>query len=262
MALPKQIGEGASLTMIDQITSLEDLKKALSALLAAAKDPITQFQNSFKDAFSSLNVGIFSGLGESIGDSVASGGNVIEKAGKAFSATIGEFVITIGKALIKYGIVKSGLDKILSGGIAIPGVAAIALGVAAVAIGTLIKQSFSQAKKFSKGGIVPGHGNGDTVPAMLTPGELVIPKDKVSQVQQFLSGVSLKLPVGNFASSFKDTINSLQLGPERTAPISRASGMVGAFTQDTAPAYLPRSRTFRRYTQAVVRKSKQAGGAL
>lgn len=29
---------------------------------------------------------------------------------------------------------------------------------------------------FSKGGVVPGHGNQDTVPAMLTPGEIVLPK--------------------------------------------------------------------------------------
>ena len=31
--------------------------------------------------------------------------------------------------------------------------------------------------RFNKGGIVPGMGNKDTVPAMLTPGELVIPKN-------------------------------------------------------------------------------------
>ena len=30
---------------------------------------------------------------------------------------------------------------------------------------------------YNKGGIVPGMGNKDTVPAMLTPGELVIPKN-------------------------------------------------------------------------------------
>jgi hypothetical protein len=34
----------------------------------------------------------------------------------------------------------------------------------------------------NKGGIVPGSGNTDTVPALLTPGELVIPKDLTSQI--------------------------------------------------------------------------------
>ena len=32
------------------------------------------------------------------------------------------------------------------------------------------------AKKFASGGVVPGSGSGDTVPAMLTPGEVVVPK--------------------------------------------------------------------------------------
>ena len=34
---------------------------------------------------------------------------------------------------------------------------------------------------FNKGGIVPGHGNSDTVPAMLTPGERIIPKKDVKK---------------------------------------------------------------------------------
>lgn len=40
-------------------------------------------------------------------------------------------------------------------------------------------------KKFAKGGIVPGIGNTDSVPAMLTPGELVVPK---GEVQKFATG--------------------------------------------------------------------------
>jgi hypothetical protein len=39
---------------------------------------------------------------------------------------------------------------------------------------------FSKVLGFSEGGIVPGSGNGDTVPAMLTPGELVVPKNMVA----------------------------------------------------------------------------------
>ena len=40
------------------------------------------------------------------------------------------------------------------------------------------------ALPFNKGGIVPGSGNTDTVPAMLTPGELVIPKELVGRFTQ------------------------------------------------------------------------------
>jgi hypothetical protein len=38
------------------------------------------------------------------------------------------------------------------------------------------------AKKMAFGGIVPGRGNEDTVPALLTPGEYVIPKHQVAQL--------------------------------------------------------------------------------
>ena len=37
-------------------------------------------------------------------------------------------------------------------------------------------------RKFARGGLVPGQGNGDTVPAMLTPGEFVIKKSSVNKL--------------------------------------------------------------------------------
>lgn len=37
-------------------------------------------------------------------------------------------------------------------------------------------------RRFASGGIVPGSGNGDTVPAMLTPGEFVLRKDAVKAI--------------------------------------------------------------------------------
>jgi TP901 family phage tail tape measure protein len=44
-------------------------------------------------------------------------------------------------------------------------------------------------KKFAKGGVVPGSGNGDTVPAMLTPGEVVIPKGIAKENMSLLSSL-------------------------------------------------------------------------
>lgn len=48
--------------------------------------------------------------------------------------------------------------------------------------------------KMSKGGLVKGKGNRDTVNALLTPGELVIPKKHVSAVKKFLKSEKVKLP--------------------------------------------------------------------
>jgi TP901 family phage tail tape measure protein len=44
-------------------------------------------------------------------------------------------------------------------------------------------------KKFAKGGVVPGSGNGDTVPAMLTPGEVVVPKGIAKENMALLSSL-------------------------------------------------------------------------
>jgi TP901 family phage tail tape measure protein len=42
---------------------------------------------------------------------------------------------------------------------------------------------------FASGGFVPGNGNSDTFPAMLTPGEAVIPKDKAAKHAKFINAM-------------------------------------------------------------------------
>ena len=44
-------------------------------------------------------------------------------------------------------------------------------------------------KKFATGGVVPGTGNKDTVPAMLTPGEVVLSKDMVKNNPELIAGI-------------------------------------------------------------------------
>jgi hypothetical protein len=44
-------------------------------------------------------------------------------------------------------------------------------------------------KKFAKGGVVPGSGNKDTVPSMLTPGEVVLTKDTVKDNPELVAGL-------------------------------------------------------------------------
>lgn len=117
-------------------------------------------------------------LGESIGNAIGNGTNVLEAAGKSILATFGDLISNIGKALIEYGLIKEGLDKIFEGGFAIPGVAAIALGVAAIALGSLIKSVGSSYKAMAEGGVVTG-------PQLALIGEagpeVVFPLDKLNQ---------------------------------------------------------------------------------
>jgi hypothetical protein len=49
-----------------------------------------------------------------------------------------------------------------------------------------------KARGYAKGGevfSVPGSGNGDTVPAMLTPGEIVVPKEQSKKYAGLLQGI-------------------------------------------------------------------------
>ena len=54
--------------------------------------------------------------------------------------------------------------------------------IASVAGGRNRKAEGGVIHKFARGGLVPGEGNGDTVPAMLTPGEFVIKKSSVKKL--------------------------------------------------------------------------------
>jgi tape measure domain-containing protein len=69
-----------------------------------------------------------------------------------------------------------------------PGLGAVA-AAAAIAIGTSrLNEIRSQRFAFAEGGIVPGVGNKDTVPALLTPGEVVVPKSNFEDLQNSLQG--------------------------------------------------------------------------
>ena len=88
--------------------------------------------------------GTFSGLGDAIGNALATGGNVLNAAGNAILAGLGGFLSDMGKSLVKYGtlaVLKGKLDlAILAGGpIAIgAGIAAIGVGIALSAAGAAL----------------------------------------------------------------------------------------------------------------------------
>jgi hypothetical protein len=126
-----------------------------------AKDLGTNFSQSFRDA---INSGI-SSIGEGIGN-VLSGQDFGSSITDAFSGLLS----SLGKALIEYGLIKEGLDKILGpGGIAIPGAVAIGLGVLAIAASTALK-NIGGAR--ASGGPVAGNTPylvGERGPEIFTP---------------------------------------------------------------------------------------------
>jgi TP901 family phage tail tape measure protein len=82
-------------------------------------------------------------------------------------------------------------------------------------------------KKFAKGGVVPGSGNGDTVPAMLTPGEVVIPKGIAKENMLLLSS----LMSGNVARRYAEGTlnvggNAMSLNIHGNTKMSSIQGVV------------------------------------
>ena len=63
----------------------------------------------------------------------------------------------------------------------------------------------------NKGGDVPGEGNKDTVPAMLTPGEYVVNKDATEKYKPFLENINSGVPPKNIAVDRTPADNVLKL---------------------------------------------------
>lgn len=118
--------------------------------------PLQKLKSELEKIAKELPTAGFENIGQSIGNALGKGKDPIAAAGKSILSSLGQVVTDIGKALIEYGVVKEGLDNVLSAGIALPGLAAIALGVAAEAVGSLLKSSGSSYHAFATGGIVTG----------------------------------------------------------------------------------------------------------
>lgn len=126
----------------------------LDAALAANLQKILAFGNAIKAAFGTNFQSLFSDIGTGLADALQKGFSPLEAITNSIAKFVGATISQIGDALIAYGVQKAILDKILIGGIAIPGGFAIAAGIAAKAIGQLIASS--QPKKFEQGGLVFG----------------------------------------------------------------------------------------------------------
>ncbi|CAH56667.1 hypothetical protein PHG11b_40 [Flavobacterium phage 11b] len=123
-----------------------DMEKALIDLNNSADDLI---QNSLGNTFSNL--------GTMIGESLATGGNVLSAIGQTLIQGLAGFLSDMGGLLIKYGtlaIVKGNLDIAIATG----GPFAIAAGVAAIGVGIALKAVGGAIGSTAKGGQGGGGG--------------------------------------------------------------------------------------------------------
>ena len=80
---------------------------------------------------------------------------------------------------------------------------AIATGLANV---LEISRSIGDMSGFAQGGIVPGQGTGDTVPAMLTPGEVILNQAQQSNLVGGMGGVTINVSAPLVDETILDTI--------------------------------------------------------
>jgi hypothetical protein len=189
------LGEDLKSSVAD-MGDLVILAKALGDAFDKAKTPLEDLNKTLKQTAQSGFANAFSSLGKGIGDAIAGDGG-FQDAFKGIFAGLGDMIEQLGEAIIQYGVAKEiALTAIKS---LQPG-AAIAAGVGLVILGEVIKTKMTSPKGFSQGGLVPGSGNSDTVPAMLTPGEYVLTRDTVNRlsggnvanIQSLINGLALK----------------------------------------------------------------------
>lgn len=76
----------------------------------------------------------------------------------------------------------NGLKKMFNGAAMALGLKSSLPNVAPIQPKTTVKNTWTNVPKFAKGGVAPGSGNGDTVPAMLTPGEGILTKSEMKKL--------------------------------------------------------------------------------
>jgi hypothetical protein len=217
-----------------------NLKEGLKQKLGEALQTIAEFKKDLNDSLKQIGSNIFAGFGEALG--TALGGGDITKVFQSLGQTLGGIIQNLGLQMIALAPLIQGIEvaiKTLNPALLLPA------GIGMVALGATIKGLFS-SQKFAAGGFVPGSGNTDSVPALLMPGEFVIPKNKVSEwlsIIQGYGGQVKKYATGGLVSSMLGTekyfsttnsISSLALAPVQVNGSFELSGrnLVAVFSQE------------------------------
>lgn len=140
----------------------EDFQKKMKSFVEG-------FNNTIKDAI----VNGIAGFAEGIGQALVGGD--FSQVFKNIAGVMGDLLEQLGKMLIKEAVqIQVFKEALYKWAIANPALA-IAAGAGLIIAGAAIKKAvLPQPKKFATGGDVFGSGIGDTVPALLTPGEYVL----------------------------------------------------------------------------------------
>lgn len=139
------------------------------------------FVDSFNQTFKGIQMDALVGLGESVGNALANGANLLDSIFSVILNSVASFAEAYGKALIAAAIASEAFQKLL---IANP-VLAIAAGVALVATATVVRSVADQGvTAFANGGIVSGPTLGlmGEYPGASSNPEVIAPLDKLKSM--------------------------------------------------------------------------------
>jgi hypothetical protein len=112
---------------------------------------LADFNKNASELIEGSLVNTFSGIGDAIGNAIATGGNVLSAIGNSLLSSLGAFLSDMGGMLIKYGllaIAKGKIDlAILTGG-----PVSIGAGIAAVGVGLLLKAAGASIGNMARSG--------------------------------------------------------------------------------------------------------------
>jgi hypothetical protein len=161
----------------------------LKEKLQVVNQALIEFNASANDIIQNSIINTFNNLGTAIGESLATGGNVLKAVGNTILQGLAGFLSEMGSLLIKYGtlaVLKGKLDiAILTGG-----PVAIGAGLAAIAAGIALKAAGGALGSLARGG-AGGGGGGSSSGAGSVPlpqGSASISTSAAGSAQDFGSG--------------------------------------------------------------------------
>ncbi len=132
-------------------TLLSPILTKMSEEAVYMKELIINLNNELGSLIMDDMVNTFSGIGDAIGNALATGGNVIKAIGNTIVSQMGKFISSMGDMLIKYGtlaVTKGKLDLAIATG----GPVSIAAGLAAIGVGIALKAAGAAIGSLASGG--------------------------------------------------------------------------------------------------------------
>lgn len=189
-----------------QIKGLANTIRTETALLEIA---LQEFNDKASALINGAIADTFAGLGEAIGNALASGGSVFETIGASLLSSLGSLLVQMGKMAIQVGVGLLGIKAALK---SLNPAAAIGAGVALVALGSFFSAKSRSISNSIGGGGVSGSSGGGANNSSFTSGSFTSRGDGSGTVVFEIAGQKLVGVLSNTLNANRRLGGQLGLG--------------------------------------------------